>query len=80
MGKPCRDSEDIRDRLKAALQTLTRCSWELRGEGAVSSGGCIKLSTRQRGGDTGSDPRELWVKDEQEVVRGCESKPYGSTG
>lgn len=34
-GEPCRDSEDIRDRLKAALQTLTGCS---QSSGAVRGG------------------------------------------
>lgn len=65
VGKPYRDSEDIRDRLKAALQTLTGCSREL---GGSSEGrncffrGHFKLSILQRGGDTGLAPRELWVR------------------
>lgn len=41
--------------------------------------GHFKLSTLQQGGDSGSAPRELG-KDEQEVAREHESKPYGSNG
>lgn len=41
--------------------------------GAVRGGRGLFL---QQGGDTGPAPRELWVEDEQEVMRGYESKPY----
>lgn len=57
VGKAHRESEDIRDGLKAALQTLT----ELIREGLFLRGH-FKLASLQQVGDTGSAPRELWVR------------------
>lgn len=57
VGKAHRESEDIRDGLKAALQTLT----ELIREGLFLRGH-FKLASLRQGGDTGSASRELWVR------------------
>lgn len=63
VGEPRGDSEDIRDRLKAALQTLTGCS---QSSGAVRGGAVFynhfKLTVLHQGGDTDFVLRELWVR------------------